>query len=64
MAELDGEAVPGLDAVAALAEASLAGYDPRWGGTRQSQKFPTPARWRFPALSLCCRSRYRCGLDF
>ena len=33
-----------VDGVAARA---LQSYDPEWGGFRQSQKFPTPLRWRF-----------------
>ena len=33
-----------VDAVAAVAMQS---YDGEWGGFQQSQKFPTPLRWRF-----------------
>lgn len=36
---------PGV--AAAVAARCLQAYDPEWGGFRQSQKFPTPLRWRF-----------------
>lgn len=42
-----GERPVGLAAVTAVAARCLESYDPEWGGFRQSQKFPTPLRWRF-----------------
>ena len=36
-----------LAQVESVAEQCLQAYDPEWGGFRQSQKFPTPLRWRF-----------------
>jgi len=43
----EGDAVPGPEALAALAAEALESYDETWGGFRQEQKFPTPLRWRF-----------------
>jgi len=36
-----------LEAVQEVARRIRESYDPEWGGFQQSQKFPTPLRWRF-----------------
>ena len=45
--DFSGDAVPDLEALAALAGSALESYDGTWGGFNQEQKFPTPLRWRF-----------------